>query len=165
MCSKGIGVALIGLLMSTVFVLPARATPVTFDIAGFSFTHGSGHGVDAGKDNNPALLDARFGVLSVSIRTFNSDLSRPVSSSVLFGTLSFEELNTPRSIPSPETDNCGVMVDFTITTSAGGGHKLTVFGTAKTCPVWDEWMDDTAFGKGGKFVISLNDRSSKGHGW
>ena len=42
--NKYIGLVLSGLVMSTALALPARATPVKFDITGISLNPGSGYG-------------------------------------------------------------------------------------------------------------------------
>lgn len=145
--------------------LHSHATPVS--VSTFSFTPGSGYGIDA--DENPGtLLDVIFssGFLAQSFTLGAAGDSRTFD----LGTVQFREENAHSGILASETDGLDVAARLTFTDPFAAQIQMLVTGSAITGSVSDAAIDFTidwnpvqmAFGSGGLLEIALNDLNFTG---
>jgi PEP-CTERM motif len=145
--------------------LHTHATPVS--VSSFSFTRGSGYGVDASA-GSAVLLNVRF-TSGFSAQSFTLGA---VGESRTFdlGSASFREPNSQNGIRASETDDRGVTAGLTFTGPFAALIQTLVTGSAITGPVNDAHTDFTidwdpaqmALGAGGLLEIQLTDLSFTG---
>jgi hypothetical protein len=148
--------------------LQTHAGPVTVSVTAFSFTPGSGYGVDA-DESSPTLLGVLFSSSLFSAQNFVLNATGD-SQTFNVGTVQFVEPNSHGGIVPSETDNLGVTADLTFTSPFGSVIQVLATGTAVMGAVSDAATDLTidwnpiqvGFGPGGLLDISLNDVAFSG---
>lgn len=158
---------LLGIVASAGLALTAlqgHAAPVSVSISGFSFTPGSGYGIDTDEKKDVAtLLGVLFSASAFVTQSFS--LAAPGDSwSFNVGTLNFVEPDKHGGIVENETDNLAVIAKFTFTSPFGSSIQVAATGTATTGSVSDsatdlkiDWLPtQVSFGSGGMLEISLN---------
>lgn len=156
------------ILAAATFALCTPANAIPFSITGASFSPSAGYGIDNAEQQmqNPTLLDVRFSTSAFSVQNFMLN-NVGDSHTFNFGTVDFQEPNAGGGILAAETDNLGVIANFTFTNPLGSTEMVSAAGMATTGSVSDVFVDYTLdwtstvvnFGVGGSFEISLQDLS------
>ena len=166
---SGLAIAGVALLIGSLASTAAHA--VFFEITDASFSPGSGYGTDASETSSPTLLGVQF-TTTVSLPLTFTLNTVGQSQTFTFGTVNLQEPNAGGGILAAETDNLGVLANFTFTSPLGSTEAVSAVGTATAGSVSDSGVDyvlDWApvlldFGLGGQFRISLLDLSFSGAG-
>jgi hypothetical protein len=146
----------------------AHAQAAAVSVASFSFTPGSGYGVD-GNESSGLLLGATFSNSTFLAQNF---VLTGAGDSMTFnvGTVQFSEPNSNGGINANEVDNLGVAASLTFNGPFAGVVGLLATGAATSGAVSDAAADLTidwapvqlAFGAGGLLELSLNDLTFNG---
>jgi len=148
--------------------LQAHGGPVTVSATTFSFTLGSGYGVDA-DESSATLLDVRFSSSIFSAQNFVLNATGD-SQTFNVGTIQFVEPNGHGGVVPSETDHLDVTADLTFASPFGSVIQVLATGTAVLGGVSDAATDLTidwnpvqvGFGSGGLLSVSLSDVAFSG---
>jgi hypothetical protein len=146
----------------------AHAQAAAVSVASFSFTPGSGYGVDA-SESSGSLLGVVFSNSAFSVQNF---VLAGAGDSMSFdvATVQLTEPNANSGINANETDNLGVAASLAFNGPFAGVVGLMATGVATTGAVSDAAADLTidwapvqlAFGAGGLLELALNDLTFSG---